>query len=142
MATRPTEKRCATSRTVDTRLERRARAIAALLDAMPAATAHADTVPGAVIYKVMGKMFAVLSVRNFIGVIVKCDPALADILRQRYAGIGHRGHLDPRFWISVSFDGDVPAKEVKRLIVHSYDLVCAKLTRKQKAELEALAPSR
>ncbi|MGH8218356.1 MAG: MmcQ/YjbR family DNA-binding protein, partial [Steroidobacteraceae bacterium] len=51
------------------------------------------------------------------------------------AGIGHRSHLDRRYWISVSLDADVPAKELKRLIAHSYELVCAKLTGKQKAEL-------
>jgi predicted DNA-binding protein (MmcQ/YjbR family) len=44
-----------------------------------------------------------------------------------------------RFWISVNLDGDVPADEVERLMGHSYELVCAGLTRKQKAELAALS---
>jgi hypothetical protein len=35
----------------------------------------------------------------------------------------------------LSVRGDVPAKEVKRLVAHSYELVCAGLTRKQQAEL-------
>jgi len=120
-------------------LDRRTLAIKVLIEAKPGATAHANTVPGAIIYKVMGKMFAILSFRHFSGVIVKCEPELVDVLRQQYAGIGRRGHLDPRFWISVSLDADsdVPAKEVKRLVGLSYDLVYAKLTRKQKAELEA-----
>jgi predicted DNA-binding protein (MmcQ/YjbR family) len=60
-------------------------------------------------------------------------------MRTKYEGIGHRSHLDRRFWISVNLDSDVPASEVKRLVAHSYELVRAKLTRKQKAELEALA---
>jgi predicted DNA-binding protein (MmcQ/YjbR family) len=83
----------------------------------------------------MGKMFAVLETRRVQVVILKCDPHLADILRQQYAGVGHRSHLDRRFWISVSLDADVPVAEIERLAAHSYELVCAKLTRKQKAAL-------
>jgi predicted DNA-binding protein (MmcQ/YjbR family) len=47
----------------------------------------------------------------------------------------YRSHLDRRYWISVTLDADVRSKEVKRLVSQSYDLVCAKLTAKQKAEL-------
>lgn len=109
------------------------------LAAMPGATAHADTAPGAVIYKVMGKMFAILGVKREAFVILKCDPHLAETLRETYAGVGHRSHLDRRFWISVDLDSDVPPEEARRLIDHSYDLVRAGLTRKQRAELDALA---
>ena len=94
---------------------------------------------GATIYKVMGKMFAILTTRRSPNVILKCDPHLAEILREQYAGVGHRSHLDRRFWICVSLDADVPLPEIERLIAQSYDLVCAGLTRKQRAELQALA---
>jgi predicted DNA-binding protein (MmcQ/YjbR family) len=95
--------------------------------------------PSVLIYKVMGKMFAILSIRGIENVILKCDPQLAEILRERYAGIGHRSHLDRRYWISVNLDSDVPARDVKRLAARSYQLVCANLTRKQKVELEVLS---
>jgi predicted DNA-binding protein (MmcQ/YjbR family) len=91
--------------------------------------------PMALMYKVMGKIFAILSVRGEEYVILKCDPHMVDILREKYKGIGHRSHLDRRFWISVSLNADVPAKEIERLVAGSYDLVCASLSRKQKAEL-------
>jgi predicted DNA-binding protein (MmcQ/YjbR family) len=96
--------------------------------------------PLVVIYKVMGKMFAILSLRGIEDVILKCDPLLASALRKDYSGVGHRSHLDRRFWISVRLDADVPTKEVKRLVSLSYDLVCANLTAKQRAELARLAP--
>jgi predicted DNA-binding protein (MmcQ/YjbR family) len=86
----------------------------------------------------MGKMFAILSMRGIENVILKCDPHLAEVLRGKYRGVGHRSHLDRRYWISVTLDADVPAMEVERLAAHSYDLVCSGLTRKQKAELAAL----
>jgi predicted DNA-binding protein (MmcQ/YjbR family) len=91
--------------------------------------------PLVIIYKVMGKVFAILSVRGVEDVILKCEPALVEALREKYAGVGHRSHLDRRFWISVRLDDDVPAKEIKRLVSLSYDLVCASLTSKQRAEL-------
>jgi len=125
-------------------LTRRTAALKAHLDAFagavgePYAPARAAT-PLILMYKVMGKMFAILSVRGEEYVIFKCDPHLAEILREKYEGVGHRSHLDKRFWISVSLDADVPAAEVKRLAKSSYDLVCASLTKKQKADLAALS---
>ncbi len=95
---------------------------------------------GVTIYKVMGRMFAILEDPRVRGVILKCDPHLAETLRETYAGIGHRSHLDRRFWIAVGLGSDVPDAEVERLIAHSYGQVCATLTRKQRAELAALSP--
>jgi predicted DNA-binding protein (MmcQ/YjbR family) len=120
-------------------------ALKTYLAAFPGAVAEPVTParggqPLAHMHKVMGKMFAILSARDEAFVIVKCDPHLADLLRAQYEGVGHRSHLDRRFWISIELDADVPAKEIKRLIAGSYDLVCAKLTRKQKAELAGLGP--
>lgn len=118
------------------------KALKKALDAMPGAVAHPYLPPRAtepliLMYKVMGKVFAILSVRRQEFVIVKCEPVLAGILREKYTGIGHRSHLDKRFWISINLDADVPLKEAKSLAKSSYALVCESLTRKQKAELEA-----
>lgn len=112
----------------------------AILGAMPGA--FADPVPmprgaptPAVMYKLMGKMFAILSIRGDAFVIVKCNPELADILRHKYSGIGHRSHLDRRFWISIDLKADVPLREIRKLIEGSYALIHAGLTRKQKEQL-------
>jgi predicted DNA-binding protein (MmcQ/YjbR family) len=122
------------------RLSRRAAAVKAWIEAQPGAQGRAlipckNSPPLAVIYKVMGKMFAVLSVRGVEDVLLKCDPILASVLRKDYAGVGHRSHLDRRFWINVRLDADVPLKQIRRLISLSYALVCSKLTAKQRAAL-------
>jgi predicted DNA-binding protein (MmcQ/YjbR family) len=117
---------------------KRTAALKTLLETLPGAVAN--PMASAVIYKVMGKMFAILSVRRIENVILKCDPELAEALREQYAGVGHRSHLDRRHWISVSLDADVPAREVARLARHSYELVCSNLTRKQQAELAKAKP--
>jgi predicted DNA-binding protein (MmcQ/YjbR family) len=116
----------------------------ACLEAKPGAVAKPMSAPRAstpsvLIYKVMGKMFAIVSIRGIENVILKCDPNLAQVLREQYTGVGHRSHLDRRYWISVNLDSDVPADEIERLAGHSYELVCATLTRKQRAELAALS---
>jgi predicted DNA-binding protein (MmcQ/YjbR family) len=115
-------------------------ALKAVLETKPGAVgAPLPSAPGVLLYKVMGKMFAILSTRGEAYVILKSDPHLAEILREQYAGVGHRSHLDRRFWISVTLDADVPPQEVERLVAQSHDLICAKLTRKQKAEVAALS---
>ena len=119
-------------------------ALRAVLEAYPGAVAVPVPVPGnrpcpAVMYKVMAKVFAILNIKGEEAVLLKCDPNWSDVLREQYAGIGRRSHLDPRHWIDVKLDADVPPEEVERLVARSYELVCSGLTRKQKAELAALA---
>lgn len=113
------------------------------LGALPGA--FADPVPmprgapaPAVMYKLMGKMFAILSVRGDAFVIVKCDPGLVEILRETYSGIGHRSHLDRRFWIAIDLNADVPLSEISKLVKGSYALIHAGLTRKQREQIAAL----
>ena len=118
-------------------LGQRIAAVKAALDAKPGAVAESAAVAGASIYKLMGKMIAILSTRGDAAVSLKCDPHLAEILREQYAGVGHRYHLDRRHWISVTLDADVPAEEIIRLVDQSYDLVRANLTRRQRSELAA-----
>lgn len=115
-------------------------ALRAVLEAKPGAAGEVLTsARGVTLYKVMGKMFAIVTDHKIENVILKCDPHLAEILREQYAGVGRRSHLDPRFWIAVDLQADVPGEEVERLAGQSYDLVCAGLTKKQRAELAALS---
>jgi predicted DNA-binding protein (MmcQ/YjbR family) len=112
----------------------------ARLGSLPGATSGAAPAPSgraplAMIYKVMGKMFAIVGLGKVEHVILKCDPHLVEMLKATYAGVGHRSHLDARHWISVELEADVPDEEIGRLVDQSYDLVCATLTRKQRAEL-------
>ena len=124
-------------------LSKRTANVKTWIEALPGAEGRAFTPregspPLVVIYKVMGKIFAILSVRGVEDVILKCDPLLISTLRKDYTGVGHRSHLDARFWISVRLDADVPPKEIRRLVSLSYDLVCAALTAKQRTELTRL----
>lgn len=120
----------------------RTAALKKFLDAKPGAVAEPFTAPRgstplALIYKVMGKMFAILSLRDDEHVIVKCEAQQVDMLHAQYTGVGHRSHLDRRYWICIDLNADVPVTVIKQLAGQSHELVCAKLTRKQQTELTA-----
>jgi predicted DNA-binding protein (MmcQ/YjbR family) len=114
----------------------------AVLEALPGATCELTPAPQgrpppSLMFKVKGKVFAILALRGAPAVGLKCDPVLGEILRERYAGVGvYRQHLAN--WISVRLDADVPFEEAARLAQASYELVRAGLTRKQRAGLDAL----
>lgn len=118
-------------------LDARIAAVTAAIEAMRGCE-NSPMARGVTLYKVMGKMFAILEVNKSKGVILKVDPALMDVLKDQYSGVGHRSHLDRRFWLHMDFAGDVPTEEIARLVAHSYDQVSAGLTKKQRAELAAL----
>lgn len=106
------------------------------LYALPGAAPDAATsTSSALLYKVGGKMFAILGAGKLAHVIVKADPHLIEVLNETYQGVGHRGHLDRRFWINIMLDEDVPFAETEKLVRASYDLIVSGLTKKQRAEL-------
>ena len=93
------------------------------------------------VFKVAGRMFALVPLGEPPGsVSLKCDPDLALSLRGRYAGITPGYHLSKRHWNTVTLDGSVPDEEVLELVRHSYDLVVARLTRAQRAQLTGPGP--
>ena len=90
----------------------------------------------ALVFKVMGKMFALTSVEFFESVNLKCDPEKAVELRERYSGIVSGYHMNKMHWNTIKMDGSVPDNVTFELIDHSYDLVVQKLPKKLKASLE------
>jgi predicted DNA-binding protein (MmcQ/YjbR family) len=93
---------------------------------------------GAAVFKVAGKMFALVSLGEAPGSIsLKCDPDLAVALRERYPAITAGYHLSKRHWNTVTLDGSVPDDELAELIGHSYELVVASLTRAERNKLAA-----
>jgi predicted DNA-binding protein (MmcQ/YjbR family) len=90
----------------------------------------------AAVFKVAGKMFALVSLGSPPGsVSLKCDPDVAVELRGQYAAITAGYHLNKRHWNTVTLDGSVPDEELLELIDHSYELVVAGLTRAERKQL-------
>lgn len=56
---------------------------------------------------------------------LKCDPQLAETLRERYETVMPGYHLNKKHWNTVLLTGQLSWDEVKDLIRHSYELVSA-----------------
>ena len=91
---------------------------------------------GAAVFKVAGRMFALVSLGPPPGsVSLKCDPRLAEDLRARYAAITPGYHLNKRHWNTVIIDGSLPDRMIKDMIEDSYDLIVSKLPRSRRRAL-------
>jgi predicted DNA-binding protein (MmcQ/YjbR family) len=78
------------------------------------------------VYKVKDKMFALVREKKEpVQLSLKCDPLLAETLREKYDTVMPGYHLNKKHWNTILLTGQLPWDEVKDLIRHSYDLVAA-----------------
>ncbi len=92
--------------------------------------------PDAYVYKVQGKMFALLYEKdNKARINLKCDPQQAVELRDVFSAVIPGYHMNKTHWNTVLLDGDVPDGELRRMVDHSYGLIFRKLTSAQKCYL-------
>jgi predicted DNA-binding protein (MmcQ/YjbR family) len=91
---------------------------------------------GVSVFKVEGKMFALTQLTNRpLEISVKCEPLLAEQLREAHAAVRPGYHLNKRHWNTVTIDGSMPEQMVKDMIEDSYDLVVSRLPRAQRQAL-------
>jgi predicted DNA-binding protein (MmcQ/YjbR family) len=94
--------------------------------------------PETSVFKVGGRIFALSALaRTPLEVSVKCEPELAVDLRESYGAIRPGYHLNKRHWNTIELDGSVPADELAELVDHSWELVVAKLPRRDRDALRA-----
>lgn len=90
------------------------------------------------VFKVMGKMFALTSLEGDFYINLKCDPAIAIELREKHAAVQPGYHMNKKHWNTISMDGSLAPDDLKQWIDDSYDLVVKGLTKAVKKELEEL----
>jgi len=78
------------------------------------------------VFKTGGRIFALVNLEGELSINLKCDPAFAIELRERYSSVMPGYHMNKIHWNTVYIDGSVPDKEVFSWIDHSYDLVSNK----------------
>ncbi len=90
----------------------------------------------AIVFKVGGKMFALLGLGMMI-LNLKCDPDRSLLLREEHQAIREGYHMNKRLWNSLYLSETLPPRElIIELINHSYDLVKASLPKKVQETLE------
>ena len=88
------------------------------------------------VFKVAEKIFALSRLDGEpLRVSLKCEPALAEQLREAHAAIAPGYHLNKRHWNTVTLDGSLPESMVHDLVEDSYDLVVSSLPKKRRRAL-------
>ena len=112
------------------------KAVVAYLLAKPGAEAGYPFGPGALVFKVGGKMFALLAEDSEPETInLKCDPDESLALRAAHKGIMPGYHMDKRHWNTLTLDGSLPDDLVLELMDESYTLVANGLTKAVREKL-------
>jgi predicted DNA-binding protein (MmcQ/YjbR family) len=78
------------------------------------------------VFKTGGRIFALVNLDGDLSINLKCNPALAIELRERYSSVIPGYHMNKKHWNTIYLDGSVPDKEVFSWVDHSYDLVLKK----------------
>ncbi|MEX2541925.1 MAG: MmcQ/YjbR family DNA-binding protein [Trueperaceae bacterium] len=90
------------------------------------------------VFKVMGRTFALCGLNSTpLEVNLKCEPELAELLREKYQSITPGYHMNKRHWNTVTIDGRVPDAVVLELIDLSYELVIRGLRKADRDALQA-----
>lgn len=91
--------------------------------------------PSPLVMKIGGKMFALFGGEGYEATVsLKCDPIIAENLRQQHAGIRPGYHLNKKHWNTVDLDGSLSIEEVCDMIEHSYRLVLKSLPKRQREQ--------
>jgi len=102
---------------------------------MPASVLEYPFGPEVEVYKVGGKVFALVAVDGAEYVTLKVEPDEGVALRSQHSFIREGYYMNKRHWITVDLGPTVNMEEVDELIENSHALVVSTLTRRLRIEL-------
>ena len=83
--------------------------------------------PNVIVFKTNGKAFLLLPLdTEQVRFNVKCDPELAETLRETYDCVLPGYHMNKKHWNTIIADGSVKNAQLKEWIDHSYMLIAKK----------------
>jgi predicted DNA-binding protein (MmcQ/YjbR family) len=87
-------------------------------------------------FKVAGKMFGLSRLaQRPLQISLKCEPLLAEQLREAHPAVVPGYHLNKRHWNTLIIDGSLPDRMIKDMVEDSYDLVVSALPRSRRRAL-------
>lgn len=105
----------------------------------PAVTEDTPFGPEHLVFKISGKMFALLTLEEVPPTAnLKCDPDLALELRDRFEQVQPGYHMNKKHWNTVEIAAGIPEMELRKMIDHSYDLVVRGLPKAERQRLAEL----
>ncbi len=76
------------------------------------------------VYKAGEKMFALITEGSDpVRISLKCEPKLAEYLREKYETVLPGYHLNKKHWNTIICSGQLEEQEIKDLIIHAHHLV-------------------
>ncbi len=94
--------------------------------------------PEALVFKVMGKMFALVTQQEKPArVTLKCIPDDGSFLVSQYESIIPGYHMNKKHWITITLTKELTDKMIKQIAEDSYKLVVNKLSKAEKKKLES-----
>jgi len=92
--------------------------------------------PNVLVFKVKGEMFTATDITTFDSFSIKCIPETIDDLRTQYIAIEEPSYFSKKHWSKAVIDGSISDKILLECLDISYNLVVAKLTKKERLELK------
>jgi predicted DNA-binding protein (MmcQ/YjbR family) len=86
------------------------------------------------VYKVMDKIFMLMSIEVPVQVNLKCEPEHAIELRERYKSVIPGYHMNKTHWNTVILDNTIQTKEILKMVDDSYDLIVKAFPKKKMDE--------
>ena len=86
------------------------------------------------VFRIGGKIFAMLDLERTEWFVLKCNPDYAIELRDRHPEIAPAWHMNKKHWNQLNIFGSLTDKLIRSLICHSYNEVIKKMPRKLKEE--------
>lgn len=93
--------------------------------------------PEVLVFKVMGKIFALANIDNFQSVNLKCNPSVALALRETYQAVLPGYHMNKKHWNTILINSDVSDANLLAWTKDSYQLVVEKLSQKEQKILQS-----
>jgi len=93
---------------------------------------------GVLVFKVMSKVFALISLEGDHSINLKCDPEQAVTLRESYNFVIPGFHMNKKHWNTILLTEEVSADWVNSWIDHSYELVVKKLKKSEQKLLNSV----
>lgn len=90
--------------------------------------------PNTLVFKVAKKIFLLTGLDSQpLSFNAKCDPEYAIELREQYPySVTGAYHMNKKHWNTLLCNGELDDQQLMKLIDHSYDLVVARLSKKER----------
>jgi predicted DNA-binding protein (MmcQ/YjbR family) len=105
----------------------------------PAVTEEQPFGPDVIVYKVLGKMYALSAYESPLTVNLKCEPNYALELRNQFEAVNPGFHMNKKHWNTVTIDGSISKETIQELIQHSCNQVVKGMTKKDQEKVKEMS---